>query len=239
MNLRLLLLGLVSCSATKMESAVLYTVSLDTSPLIGHSAAPFSLNFQLNDGSGLGNANNTARLFNFSFGAGGSTGLPMLVGGASGNLASEILLTDSGFLNSFTQEFVAGAALSFSLELSVVGELGPQPDQFSMAILDQSGFELPYASPFYAALVIDIFDGSHLVQTFPTDPTIPPFGGGDGVSMVSPVVMSPIPEPDTTFTIALALLGGTLLNRYSNWQKRNPKKLREQATELERRLTPD
>ena len=40
--------------------ALLFTIEVDTAPLIGHPAGPFSLEFQLNDGSGTSDGNNTA-----------------------------------------------------------------------------------------------------------------------------------------------------------------------------------
>src|SRR5947209_858134 len=86
---RLIALVGVMLSASVSQAGVVYDVSLNTSPLIGHAAGPFSLAFQFNDGSGAGDSNNTAILSAFQFGAGGSaSGLPSLFGGASGSLAS-------------------------------------------------------------------------------------------------------------------------------------------------------
>ena len=65
----LLVLMLTPCWAD-----IQYIVTLNTSPLVGHTAGPFAMNFQLNDGSGLGDANNTALLSGFVFGGGGGAG---------------------------------------------------------------------------------------------------------------------------------------------------------------------
>src|SRR5438067_1451243 len=92
-------------------AAAIYDFSLDTSPLIGHAAGPFSLAFQFNDGSGAGDANNTAILSAFQFGAGSATGAPTLFGGATGSLSSLVTLTDSSFFNAFTQTFNPGNLL--------------------------------------------------------------------------------------------------------------------------------
>jgi hypothetical protein len=55
---------------------LIYDVSIDTSPLVGNAAAPFSLDFQFIDGSGIDDGNNIVSLGNFDFGAGGGTGSP-------------------------------------------------------------------------------------------------------------------------------------------------------------------
>src|SRR5580700_3551787 len=79
----------VVCSQMSSIADPAYTVSLTTNPLIGDSAGPFSVAFQLIDGSGAGDGNNTVILSGFHFGAtGDATGTPILIGGASGSLLS-------------------------------------------------------------------------------------------------------------------------------------------------------
>src|SRR4030088_2636836 len=105
---RYIVLGLVlaAWSVPICQAGLIYNVSMNTSPLIGEAAGPFSLGFQFNDGSGAGDANNTAILTNFLFGVGGSaSGLPTVFGGATGDLSSGITLIDSSFLNAFAQSF--------------------------------------------------------------------------------------------------------------------------------------
>src|SRR5690349_14032044 len=121
---------------------------MSTSPLVGNPAGPFSLDFQLNDGSAAGDGNNTAVLSGFFFGSGASLGSASVAGGASGDLGSSVTLTDSGFLNEFTQGFTPGATLQFLLNLSTNVDAGDTPDQFSFAILDSSGAQLPTLSFF-------------------------------------------------------------------------------------------
>lgn len=181
-------------------------VQLDTSPLIGHAAGPFSINFQLNDGSGTGDANNTAQLSEFDFGGGGASGVPVLMGGAAGDLAAGITITDSAFFNAFTGQFTPGNQLRFLLRLTTAVEQ-PQPDQFSFAILDSLGFEIP-TQGFGPLLVIDINAPAPVVQTFTTDPATPPLAGGDPIQMGPPEVQSPvpIPEPGTVVLLATGLL---------------------------------
>ena len=211
----IILLTLAIGLSVLSSAATLSTVSLDTTPLIGHPAAPFSINFQLNDGSGTGDSNNTAAIDAFDFGGGSATPGTTLVGGASGDLLSGIKITDSGFLNLFTQGFVPGAQLRFSLLLSANGDTGGTPDQFSFAILDSSGFELPYLSVFNAALVINIQDASHDIEFAGTDPSASPFGGGDPILMDPPEVSSSVPEPASGLLIVLGSISILLSHRRS------------------------
>jgi len=179
-----------------------YNISLDTSPLIGHAAAPFSLNFQFNDGQGTGDANNTVSLNNFTFGTSGSAvGVPSLTNGASGSLGSGILLADSSFFNSFVQGFTPGSALSFLLQFTNNVDPGGTPDEFSFAILDSSGFEIPTLNFANALMIIDIDSASPVVQTFGTDPSATPFGGGGPIDMGPPT----IPEPNSGILLSSAL----------------------------------
>lgn len=196
------LLACLSCNA-----ATLYTVDLDTSPLQGHPAAPFSVYFQLNDGSGVGDGNNTASLHSFDFGGGSAVAGTSITGGASGDMTTGITIVDTSFLNSFIQGFTPGSYLRFSLSLSGAADAGGVPDQFSFAILDSSGFEIPYLSAFNAALVINLTDSGHVIQTAGTDSGIPPFGGGEPIAMGAPVITGEVPEPGT----ALICLGGLVV----------------------------
>jgi hypothetical protein len=137
-------------------ASFIFTISVDTSALIGHPAGPFYIEFQLNDGSGTGNGNNTALLGTFDFAGGAPVGSPILIGGASGDLSSHVVLSDDDFLNEFIQQFTPGPLLTFAVELSTVVELGPQPDQFSFAILDCNLFEIPTMGPADALVIADI-----------------------------------------------------------------------------------
>lgn len=114
-----------------------FNVYVDTSALAGNSAGPFSLDFQLNDGSAIGDGNNTVTLGDFKFGGGSAVGGATTSGGAGGDLASGISITDSDWtLNEFYQGFLPGSWLTFNLSLSTNFDLGGTPDIFSVAILD-------------------------------------------------------------------------------------------------------
>ena len=156
-------------ASSVLHATLLYSVSLDTSPLIGHSAAPFYLEFQLNDGGG--NVNNTAMLGNFDFGGGSASGSPVLSGGASGSLTSVVVITDSDFFNEFYEGFTPGSTLRFLLELTANAE-SPAPDQFSFAILcgmDSPLPEIPTESVSDVFVEIDIDSKSPTVRTYAGD----------------------------------------------------------------------
>jgi hypothetical protein len=155
--------------------------------------------FQLNDGSGTGDSNNTAILNDFLLNGGGPAGSPTLNGGANGNLTSGVTLTDNSFFNQFIQSFTPGSALSFRLSLSTNMDSGGTPDQFSFAILDKTGAELPTLAPgFFDVFVqIDIDSASPIVRTFGTDTSRTPAGGGPAINIAAPVAASAVPEPGT------------------------------------------
>src|SRR5213075_2492166 len=104
-NHYLSLLSLIVCTLTFMDApdcqaTLIFNVSLKTSPLIGNSAGPFYVDFQLNDGSGIGDGNNTVTINNFLFDGGNLVGSPLPpIGGASGSLFSFVSITDNSFLN--------------------------------------------------------------------------------------------------------------------------------------------
>src|SRR5687767_1070344 len=111
-------IGLLLGAASTAQANTIYHVVFDTSSLIGNASGPFYLDFQFIDGSGLGNANNTAILGNFDFGGGSAGGAVTSFGGVSGNLGSQITFTDSFFFNEFFQSFTPGSIFAFDLTLT-------------------------------------------------------------------------------------------------------------------------
>lgn len=195
------------------------SVSLNTSPLMNSSAAPFSIDFQFNDGSGTGDANNTVTVSNLSISGGAAFGLPILSGGASGALNSQVALIDSGFLNEFIQGFTAGTSLAFKLVLTTNAEAGGVPDEFSFAILDATGVEIPTEALTSVGsdvfLVVNIDSSGPSVQTFAGDSTRSPVAGGLPISLESPTVTetgTSTPEPGSQFLVGLA---GIAMARYA------------------------
>ena len=102
------LLGVAALLVSTAHGQLAYRVSVDTSLLTAHPAGPFYLDFQLNDGSGLGDGNNTAMLTNFNFGGGSATGAGTSFGDVSGDLYSGVTQADSTPLNKFYQGFNPG-----------------------------------------------------------------------------------------------------------------------------------
>ena len=189
--------------------SITYNIALNTAPLIGHAAGPFSIEFQLNDGSGMGDASNTALLSNFIFGGGAAAGVPTLTGGASGNAGNSVTLSDSSFFNQFIQQFTPGSQLGFRLALSTNLDTGGVPDQFTFAILDHTGVELPTSASFFDVFVqLDIDSVNPLVQTFGTDTNRSPAAGGGPIDIVAPAatqVGAGMPEPGTGALLAITL----------------------------------
>ncbi|MFO1433783.1 MAG: NF038129 family PEP-CTERM protein [Candidatus Competibacteraceae bacterium] len=197
----LLLSGWIFNPLPLAQAGQLYSVSLNTLPLVGNSAGPFYVEFQLNDGSGIGDGNNTVTLSDFQFGSGGgAAGNPVTEGSATGSLTTGVVLTDSEFFNSFYEEFTPGSLLSFVLEITTQAD-PITPDQFSFAILDKTLTEIPTFGPGDALLTIDIVSPNLIVQTFSSNPGEPP-----GIELAAPTVIS----APGTLALLLVGLGGLL-----------------------------
>jgi hypothetical protein len=193
-----LIAGMLMCGAlSAAASTVTYDIAIDTAPLIGHPAGPFTLDFQFTDGSGTGDANNTVTLSDFNFGGGSAVGAPGLTGGASGDTSSGLSLTDSSFFNEVTQGFDPGSTLKFTFTETGNVEPGGTPDEFSFAILDSSFADLPSTSPEGVMLVSDITSASPAVLSYGTDATQSPAAGGPPIDIAAPTVATPAP-PVTT-----------------------------------------
>jgi hypothetical protein len=184
--------------ANPASADTIFTVSLDTTPLVGSAAAPFSLFFQLTDGGGV--ASNTVTLSNFTFGTGGASGAPALSGGASGSLTAGVSLTDTDFFNSFEEFFTPGALLRFDVHMTTNVEPGPIPDAFGFSIFDSTGgiFTVD-PSGAEVLLRVDIDSASPQVLTYGADPT------RGSITMDAPVVTTAVPEPGTLLLIGPGL----------------------------------
>jgi hypothetical protein len=142
---------LVAVSA-RPASAAMLDFSLDTAALIG--AGQFQIDFQLVDGSGAGDGSTLIQLLDIN---GTFIGAPLLAGGASGDVATSVTLTDTEFFNAFTAAFTAGPALTFRL-LSTATSVGPPPDLFTVSLLR---YALPDGTPtleFYPLLDLEFAD---------------------------------------------------------------------------------
>lgn len=146
---------------TRTARAYGFDVTLNTSALQGHPSGPFSLDFQLVDGSGSGDGNNSVVIGEFDFGGGG------WLGGDPGT----ITLTDSNFLTEFFQWFTPGAYLKFEVSTTTALDAGPTPDEFSFALLDAGLAEIPSLGPGDSLLSMDFTGPVPIVAAYGTDPS--------------------------------------------------------------------
>jgi len=179
-------------SSSLARAQIAFNVSVDTSALSGSMASPLYLDFQLNDGAGWGDANNTAVISNFKFGGGTAVAPAVTSGGATGTLGSWVTLTDSAAFNEFYQGFSPGAWLTFTVSLTNRVDPGVTPDLFGFAILDHTLSNLPTT-----ALGTDLFLQVNIDRA---DPAIWTFGSADGLVPAPQVV--PVPEPSTYGVLA-------------------------------------
>jgi hypothetical protein len=201
-----LLAGCLALTLSPAQANLMFNVNLDTTPLVGNAAGPFSLDFQLISGGGGGT--NTAIVSHFNFGGGSASGSPTLIGGASGDLLGTVTLMDSTFFNEFFQPFIAGHSLSFDVNLTTQVAPGPTPDAFSFAILDSSGFEIPTTSFSDALVLADISSLNPPIQTFAGDSSAP-----GGIALSAPTITSgqvTVPEPGTLLLLLMGLGGWAL-----------------------------
>ena len=199
---------LVRSSAT---GAANYDIFLNTSSLMGHQAAPFSIDAQFNGGDVL---NNTAIFSNFQFGGGSAVGAPGLVGGASGNLTSGFTLSGTSFRSEFIQSFVPGTKLTFTFQFTTHKVASGFPSQISIAILDGSGAEVPTLGLNSVGsdliLLTNIDSDNPSLQLFATDSSRAPVGGGPPINMDAPII---VPEPLGSILVGTGLIALALLTR--------------------------
>jgi hypothetical protein len=185
--------GTLFTAQTGYASTIQYYVDINTASLVGNPSGPFSLDFQLNDGSGLGDANNIATINNFTFGSGSASGAPNLAGGAAGNLSGAVTLTDTTPFNEFYQTFNAGTELTFNVTLTLNSDAGPTPDSFAFAILDNYLYNLPTTG---------IGDTFLMVNLGPTPSVTTGFSTSPGVT----VSVAAVPEPGSLAWVSLGLM---------------------------------
>src|SRR6266481_3253118 len=166
-----------------LKADISYTVTVNTSPLMGHVAAPFSLDFQINDGSGTGDANNSIKIVGVKNFGGSIGGTPVLTGGASGSLLSSVTLQDSAFFNDFQQSFTPGRKLRFRVVMTTNVDSGATPDAFSFSIVDNTSASIPTVGLGNTLLLVNIDSAAPGIFTFAGDTSTKPAGGGQPIAI--------------------------------------------------------
>ena len=133
---------------------------------------------------------------------------------------AKVTLTDSSFFNAFTQQFNPGSLLQFRLQVSTNVDAGGTPDQFSFSILDNTLTELPTMGFFDVFAVLDIDSANPFPQTFGSDPSRPPAGGGSGITMAAPQATLATPEPSSFILLGIGLAFHILLRLRSRTANR-------------------
>jgi hypothetical protein len=192
------LTGLLALAAPPVGANTLgFEVLVNTAPLIGNPAGPYSLDFQL-----IGSGPNTAIISGFDFGGGGAVGpaFPSGGGGATGDLNSSVMLSDSlNFANELYERFTPGNTLFFFVTLTT--NVTPTPDAFSFAILDGNLFTIPTTGLGDSLVLVNITNATLTprdIQTF-TGLNLP---GGPNYANVTALA---VPEPASLFLLATGL----------------------------------
>ena len=201
-----LVCGGLAASPTRAQS-VNYHILMNTSALTGAAnapyTAPFSLDFQFNDGGVPGN--NTATLTHFVFGGGSAASAPSsLSGGASGSATGTVTIRDTSFFNELVQTFTPGQSLAFDLNLTTNLDSGPanSPDEFSFALLG-NGNTIPTTAPNSAFVTIDVDSANPTVTAAGT-------ASGLGFTIAAPTVTvtaTAVPETDGALTGFVGIAG--------------------------------
>ena len=216
----------LALSAASAYGSITATVKF-TFDIIGDPPGPLSMAFQLADGEGTGDSNNSAILSNFQFANGGGIwGSPVLIDGASGDLFTTVFLTDSGPANIFIQGFTPGvpATVQFDLFLTTNLDAGGTPDLFIWSILDSTFNPLPTtsSSPLFPVLSVEIDSANPVFQTFGSSLESPVAGGfaffsAPEVTFDDP---NPVPEPSTVLLSAAGLGLLALVRRRTTQERR-------------------
>jgi hypothetical protein len=198
-----LLLALSGATSARADQ---YTISLDTSALVGNVAGPFYLDFQSIYGSG---ADQTIMLSNFILTGGGFVaGTEAAFGAVAGDLASGLVLSPGAgsFYNEFFQQIEATVTgIKFTVDLTT-NAAGDTPTSFAVSILDSFTFAIP-TTGFADTLLMFNIDGSNTSY-------VTGVSTGDTAGVTATV-------PDTDSTVVL-VLGALLVLGFAQRRKSLP-----------------
>jgi len=172
------------------HAASFFHVTVNTSALIGNSSAPFSLDFQFNNGTTLNN--NSAVVNNFTFSGGGATGSATALGGATGNISTSVVFNNSSAFQELFQTFNPGSSLGFDVNLTTNLD-GATPDAFVFAILDKNLANIPTTGLGDSLLLVNVNSANPAKQTF------------SGTGAFASVTVFATPEP-SSYVLLLAVL---------------------------------
>jgi len=197
-----LVLALGSAAARADSDAVQFDVSTTSIEGLG----TFSLAFQLVDGSGTGDADNTVLLSNFNFYGGSASGSPLLFGGASGDVTSGISITNSDpFFNAAIQNFVPGSSLVFDATFTNNND-SPFPDVFLMSILDPNGNGIPTLDTANDSFITVTLNGTTTTINGVTVPPTMTFAADTTQTSYDIPAPTVTPEPSSFVLLASACL---------------------------------
>ena len=159
-------------------------------------------------GAGIGDSNNIVTLSAIDFDGGSALGNPVVFGGLTGSLETGISLTDSSFVNLFTEQFAPGLALSFTLTLTNNDNPNGIPDGLTIFLVDASGVPLPTMAPAGDYFLTSALEsGGPVFDAYGSDQSRAPYVGNP-VSIPAPTIsaVSSVPEPPTVYLIGAGFL---------------------------------
>lgn len=192
-------------STTAQAASVTVEFGLNTSSIVG--LGTFSLAFQLVDGSGTGDADNTVNLSNLNFSGGSASGAAMLFGGATGSVASGLSLTNSSPLfNAAVQGFVPGQQLTFDATFTNNADT-PFSDLFLLSILDPGGNGIPTFDTANDSFLTVTLNGT--TMKLPDGVTAPPtsfFAANPAQTSYNLPAVTAVPEPSNLVPLGACCL---------------------------------
>jgi hypothetical protein len=196
-----LLVAFVSTSWANLD----YTVTLNTTSLVGNGNSPFSLDLALSSGSQFPNSFNTVTLSNFVFTNGSVGATSYSIGGESGSMSSSVTLITSSEDNELAQFFSSGVThISFKVDETSNTD-NPFQDQFYVAILDNGLNNIPTTDPSGGNTLV--LSNINTAQTINSVATYQSTAGGEAPGVTASVAAVPEPTSITSLMLGLGVMG--------------------------------